>query len=458
MVDLEALYARLPVTLQNAACSIEGWRIERSRLGREFSGVRAAVDRRSELSQENAALFRDARLRAFLAHAFASVPFYKAQLTDLGLDINEINGLRDLSTLPILEKATVQANGADFVSTAIPERERVRLHTSGTTGGGLRFYSTVKAVREQWATYWRYWGWHGLDRSQLCAYFGGRSVVPADQTAPPFWRTSIPQKRLLFSAHHMSPDNLDAYLSELRRRRPPWLHGYPSLIALVAAHLLSTGSDLGYSVRWVTAGAENLTPHQASIIEHAFGVRPRQHYGSTEAVAQFSECEVGSLHVDEDFAAVEFVPDGEGRTRVIGTNMTNLATPLIRYDVGDLADVSEAPCQCGKPGRIVERVDGRLEDYVVRRNGARVAALNHVFKDMVRVREAQLYQNTPGEVTIRVVPAEGFSKEDELLLLSETRKRLGADMIAEIELCSRLARTATGKLRLVVSDLSGSSM
>src|SRR5207244_1585727 len=180
---------------------------------------------------------------------------------------------------------------------------------------------------------------------------------------------------------------------------------------------------------------------------------PRQHYGSTEAVAQFSECELGTLHIDEDFAAVEFVDDADGRPRVVGTNLTNLATPLLRYDVGDIARVSSRACPCGKPGRAVERLDGRLEDYVVLKNGARVAALNHIFKDMTQIREAQLYQRSPGEVTIRVVPTISYTDADESRLIGEARKRLGAEMAIEIERVASLPRTRSGKLSLVVSDV-----
>jgi phenylacetate-CoA ligase len=255
----------------------------------------------------------------------------------------------------------------------------------------------------------------------------------------------------MFSAHHLSPANLPSYVDELRRRRPPWVHGYPSLIAVVAAHLVATGTDLGYPVRWVTTGAENLLPQQRTVIEQAFGVTPRQHYGSTEAVAQLSECPLGRLHVDEDFAALECVADDAGRTRILGTNLSNPATPLIRYEVGDLVTLADTACSCGRPGRIVAALDGRQEDYVVTRSGARVAALNHVFKDLVRVREAQLVQDRAGHVTIRVVRGDGYSAADDDLLRREAAQRLGAEMEISIEHAEQLARTETGKLRLVVS-------
>src|SRR5690606_37537012 len=178
-------------------------------------------------------------------------------------------------------------------------------------------------ICEQWAIWWRYRRWHGIEPGTWCAYFGGRSLVPFKASKPPFWRYNIPARQVMFSAYHMSPENLRAYVDELRRRRLPWIHGYPSLLAVLAAYILDEGLDLGYSVRWITLGAENVLPQQVALLEMAFVVRHRQHCGMAEAVANISECELGCLHVDEDFAAVEFLPypNGAGE-RVIGTNLS----------------------------------------------------------------------------------------------------------------------------------------
>lgn len=189
-------------------------------------------------------------------------------------------------------------------------------------------------------------------------------------------------------------------------------------------------------------------------MQEAFGVAPTQHYGTAEAVANMSECERGALHVDEDFAAVEFAPnpDGPGH-KVIGTNFTNPATPLVRYDVGDVVTLADEACPCGRPGRVVTSIDGRQEDYVILGNGSRLGRMDHVFKDMVNVREAQIYQELPGEMTVRVVRGDGYSDEDEDSLLREARKRVGDRMSIDVKYVDHLKRSPTGKLRFVVSDI-----
>lgn len=454
-MNKENIYLRLPTLLQNVFCSIEGERIKRSRYNRAFRALLAAAEERSFWSRERIQEYRNQQLQTFVHHCATTVPFYRRRFQESGISPNQIRTLEDLQCLPILTKSEVQEHYAELISDVVPKQQQVIAHTSGTTGGGLRFATTLEAMQKQWATWWRYRGWHGIDLETWCGYFGGRSVVPLPQAQPPFWRSNYPGKQILFSAYHMSPHYLDAYINAIRRKQPPWLHGYPSLLTLLATHLLESKIDLGYEIRWITIGAENLLPQQSTLIERAFGVLPIQHYGCAEAVANISQCDYGALHVDEDFAAVEFVPNPySAGYKIIGTNFTNPAVPLLRYDVQDIVDLAyEQICPCGRPGRIVTQIDGRQEDYVVLKNGSRLGRMDHVFKDMIHIKEAQIYQKMPGEITLRIVRSPNFTQTDSELLLQETQKRVGNDTSIQIEYVDQLKRSRTGKLRFVVSEI-----
>jgi phenylacetate-CoA ligase len=121
--------------------------------------------------------------------------------------------------------------------------------------------------------------------------------------------------------------------------------------------------------------------------------------------------------------------------------------------VQDIVSLSDRPCPCGRPGRILTNIDGRKEDYIVLASGARLGRLDHVFKDMVHIREAQLYQERPGELTVRIVPGERYSAAEEERLRRELIMRVGVDTLLSIEYVGRLERSSTGKLRFVVSHV-----
>jgi phenylacetate-CoA ligase len=260
---------------------------------------------------------------------------------------------------------------------------------------------------------------------------------------------------VLYSGYHLGPSYLDAYVMHLRQSGVRWLHGYPSNVALLASHMLDRGYSLEDQISVVTLAAENLTDHQRASIAAAFGVTPYQHYGNAEAVANASECPYGTFHVDEDFAHVEAISRAADEvSALVGTNFTNSAFPLIRYDMGDVGTLTEQSCPCGRAGRALASVDGRLEDAIVLPSGARVGRLDHIFKDLVRIREAQIYQPEVSTIALRVVRGDGYTALDERKLLSEARQRLGDDPKISIEYVERLPRTRTGKLRMVVSDIA----
>jgi phenylacetate-CoA ligase len=170
---------------------------------------------------------------------------------------------------------------------------------------------------------------------------------------------------------------------------------------------------------------------------------------------------MGNLHVDEDYSYVEFLPidDVSNQYRLIGTNWSNHAFPLLRYDTGDLVTIStERTCPCGRPGRLVDEIDGRKEDYVLLPNGVKVGRLDHIFKDLIHVQEAQFRQNHPKRVEIWVVKGQGYDEcGEESQLLLETRKRLGHDINIQIRYVNSIERTKSGKLRFVVSNLDSST-
>ena len=453
-MQLENIYVRSPWFLRYLIVNMESCRIQRSRYSRAFWTMLEKVESRKRCSESEISSYRDARLSLFIKHSVETVPYYRRKFLELGIDPNSIRTLQDLGSLPILSKKDVQEHIQEMKSEAIPRRNCISAHTSGTTGAGLQFGSTKEAVNELWAVWWRSHRRHGIEPRTWCGYFGGRPIVPSKVDHPPYWVYAQPGRQILFSGHHIGSKTVKAYVSELNRSQPPWLHGYPSTLALLGSLILDSGLTLGYQPRWVTLSSETLLPHQVEIIRKAFGVRPIQDYGLTEAVACASECELGNLHVDEDFAAVEFLYDRDREGyRIIGTNFTNLATPLLRYDTGDLASLAEGKCNCGNPGRVIARIDGRQEDYVVLANFMYVGRMDHVFKDISGVREAQINQNIPGKIEIRIVTGKEYSATEEKAIYMELEKRFGNLLEVNLRYVDSLPRSKNGKLRLVVSDI-----
>jgi phenylacetate-CoA ligase len=459
-MDLESFYYRLPIAFQNVAASFIGGRIQRRRYPPGFEDLEKRIDHQQWFAGDRLRSYQEERLRNVLRSASHS-PYWKKIFQDYQLNTSFNNPFEELAKLPVLSKDVIKRNIRDFYNPTIAKQKLVSRHTSGTTGGGLVFHETPLAEQECWATWWRYRQWHGITRDTWCGYFGGRSIVPVHWNKPPFWRINRPGKQVLFSTYHLTPDTCELYLGYIRERNIRWLHGYPSMLSLFAAYLQGKNIRANGVLDIITTGAESLLPHQSETILRTFGCELRQHYGQAEGVANISECPMGNLHVDEDYSYVEFLPidDVSNQYRLIGTNWSNHAFPLLRYDTGDLVTIStERTCPCGRPGRLVDEIDGRKEDYVLLPNGVKVGRLDHIFKDLIHVQEAQFRQNHPKRVEIWVVKGQGYDEcGEESQLLLETRKRLGHDINIQIRYVNSIERTKSGKLRFVVSNLDSST-
>jgi phenylacetate-CoA ligase len=459
LFNREKLYLSLPVALQNAIVSMEGRRLVKRRYDATFEEILRNTCKNNLLTRDGLLRLQRARLRAIIQSA-TTTSFWRDRFKKFTIDVNAGDLEFEIGKLPVLTKEEVKNSPGGLVCRNIAE-ETVLSHTSGTTGSGLVFPVTLTAEREQWAVWWRYRRLHGIDRNNWCGYFGGRSIVPLSQNRPPFWRVNKPGRQLMFSAYHLSRNTTAQYVKALVNHEIAWLHGYPSILALIAQYVIELKIQELPPIRIISTGAESLLPQQKEIIQEAFNARVVQHYGQAEGVANISECEHGSMHVDEDYSLVEFVPveNQPGSFRIVGTNWTNPAFPLIRYDTGDIATLSEAGCSCGSSWRVVSSIDGRKEDYLVLPNGVRIGRLDHIFKDLVYVREAQIVQSQINEAVFKVVKGSGYdSSGEEQKLLKEARQRLGDEIKISIEYVDKITRTRSGKLRFVISEIESGKL
>lgn len=446
------IYRKLPTVLQNLAVSMSGWRWDRIRYGNGFDTVLSDLLRRDGWSNDEVQEFQLARLLAFVRRAASTVPYYKKKFKELGVDISGVRTLKDYAKLPILTRKEVHEHMGEFQSVGMRKGALLQTFTSGTTAPAISFHQTKESKREQWAVWWRHWLRHGLPLGTWVGAFGRQMHVESSVEKSPFWRVNSFGKTVHFSIYHLSDENLPHYIKEISRRRLPWLLGYPSAISLLAGKMIEIGRTL-HQVRWITTSSEKLLNYQREVIEQAFGLNVVDHYGLAEGVANISQCPEGLYHVDEDFAYVEFIPHTElpGLCRIVGTNLSNSASPFLRYDTGDLAVVHDGKCECGLPGRVVSEIFGRQEDVIKFQAGRKIGHLGHLFKGMVNVRESQLVQKGSDQLHLSLVPSSKYSKEDEAKILGRIRTYLGNEMRVEINYVDRIKRSPRGKLRYVIS-------
>jgi phenylacetate-CoA ligase len=452
--SLFELYSKFPVAIQNIACSIAGMKMRRVRYNRDFHDAFDFLKKSQWLSLSDQKTYQDEQLQFIIKHAYDTVPYYREVFDSKKLTPRDFKGVSDLWKLPILDKKTIRKRFKDLQSKSWPKKRFVYGHTGGTTGTSLQLVSDIETQPWQWAVWWRHRDRFDLKLNDPFIVFAGRDVVPLKNMNPPFWRRNIPMHQTYISVHHLTENNLPITADYLCSRKVVYYSGYPSAIYLVARYFLEKSISLPHPPRLVVTGAETLLPHQRYVIEKAFDTEIADQYGASEQCGNISECEKHTYHVDMEFGNIEFL-EMEGMPsdvrRIVCTGFKNMAMPLIRYEIGDIATVSDAICPCGRKSPTVKKIDGRIESYVITPDGRYLGRLDFLFKDSKNIEEAQLVQEDISSITVRIVKSTKYNINDEKLLIKDLRKYLGDEIIIHLDYIDSIPRETNGKFRQIIS-------
>lgn len=433
MIPGKGIYDKLPVWAQTISANVASARLYRRKYGADFHRYLGQLEANEKKSRDQLEAEQQRAIRDLLAYAVARVPFYREQ--NLPLD--------DIRAWPVIDKQTVAAAPEKFLSDEFAPDTLMSINTSGTTGTPLTVWFTRQSHEMEMAFRWRHKAWAGCPFLSRGVYVSGHTVVPPNQSRPPFWRHDYVEKRLLCSSYHLTNEHRPQYLAAIEKFAPDFLHGYPSSLYFLAH------GEVRVRPKAVFTASETLLTFQRRAIERAFGAKAFNWYGNTEFTCNIVECAAGNLHYRTDYGALELLADGT----MIVTGLHNRAMPLIRYKVGDRATAKAGTCACGCGFPLIENIEGRVEDYVRTPDGRFVGRLDHLFKDTHHVREAQVMQTQLDELVLRIVRADGFNADDENIVRQEARLRLGDRMRLRFEFVDRIERTAAGKFRFIVSQL-----
>lgn len=415
-------------------------------------------------SQERIAALRDRRVRDIVRYGAATVPYYKRLFAQLKLDPREIRGAGDLRLLPVLEKAQVRANPRDFVSTAPEARDAVRFTTSGATGEPTEFWHDAGSVLADVARKERErMPIRSLDgvpylyrtcslRSARSGVVSGRKYIQSRMFLPFFGLLLEPGVEL----------SAELTAQEINRFKPHVITGHGMMIDTFFKAVHAGGWNL-WRPRVVIYASEEMTPQGRDLIERRFRIPVWTLYNAIESFRIGFSCEASKgIHLHEDLCHVRVLrrdgmdaePGESGEVTI--TNLVNRATVLVNYRLGDLARLSTKECSCGRTLRMMESLDGRVEDVIFLASGRTLppcfvaSTFNH-FRD---VRQYLFIQHGPLEFEVKLVLAD-TSPADEMAaqVVAEFRRLLGEDAQVRVTMCDEIPRPAHGKFRYVVSHV-----
>ena len=110
-------------------------------------------------------------------------------------------------------------------------------------------------------------------------------------------------------------------------------------------------------------------------------------------------------------------------------------------------------CACGWSFPLIEQLVGRIDDSIRLPDGRSVGRLDHLFKGVEGILEAQIRQDRLDAMTMLVVPSATFNDRTRETLQNNARYRLGDAIALEIQLADSIPRTKNGKFKGVVCNV-----
>ncbi len=418
------------------------------------------------LNPEQLAELQWQKLKALLNHAYQNVPYYQNLWRQEGINPEDIRSVSDFTQLPILTKQVVTEH-YDQLRSKVDSGNNITKTTGGSSGVPFKFEITPHSNELRQAVMWRGYGWLGAGLGVRTAYLWGTNV--GEQTTRQKLKDSLYHRfynRMMLNSFNLNADNLQDYVDSLNQYKARAMVCYVAPLTTLAQYINEQGVKV-HSPDAILTGAEPLYEFQRQEIQKAFQCPVYNTYGCREVMLIAAECKrQNGLHINMDHLVVEVTNESgsflagrdftEQQTGdILITDLSNWGMPLIRYQNGDLATLTDRKCGCGNPLPLMDSVDGRSLDVIVAPNGARLPGefFPHLLKEYEAIKKFQVVQDTESSITIKYVTDQADMTDVQSNIRAELDKYTQGTLAIEYVSVDEIPLTVSGKHRVVINQL-----
>lgn len=405
----------------------------------EIVKIVQALRKSQYFSPDKLQSLQNAELGKIVQHHYKNTSSFKERLDANNLTVSQISTIDGLKKLAPITKRDIQQAGHNFLCVNVPQSHKPvsTAKTSGRTGEPIEITKTRINQLLYWALTLRDHEWWDRDpkhrltsiRATNQKYSEGDSwggaasmfTVTGQAQAIPLNTPIHEQLELL---HKFQPDHLLVHAGILTAFCTEWERsGYNLKLKHIRNIGETVSGDLKQRVKAIT------------------GCHIEDLYSSSEVGCISIECPVsGQHHIMAESLYVEILDDDNQPCksgeigRVVVTDLYNTASPIIRYDIGDLAEVG-TPCECGRHLPTLKSILGRRRGLFIRPDGSRFwpVAGQYAAAKVVQVRQWQIIQHSLDYIEYKIVTDEPLTVEQHEQLLEIFRDKLGFDNIKIVE-------------------------
>lgn len=415
-------------------------------------------------SAEQLLVMQQQQLLMVLNHAVQTVPYYQQCLSELGFRVGQRWDQDLWSKIPILKRQQVQGLSTQLHSQKLPagHDKTFLMQSSGSTGRPVkvlgnevtRFYWDVSTLRDN------LWQQHDF-MQKFAAVRPDRGAKGQERALCKGWGT--PVDWIYQSSPSMvinSRVDVRQQLLWLQEYQPVYLLSLPSNLRELLRLCEQEGVRLP-GLQQVRCFGETVTSALRDRVRKVFGVAVSDIYSSQEVGYMALQCsDHAHYHVQAETMYVEVLDENDQPClpgeigRVVVTPLHNLAMPLIRYEVGDYAEVGEA-CACGRGLPVLKRIVGRTRN-MVRTPEGKCYWPSFPVEDWLKVadiRQFQLRQISLDTIELLVAMDGGMRAQQKKLLEEKLQTSLNYPFKIKFTLVDSIAVQKNGKYEDFISLL-----
>lgn len=379
-----------------------------------------------------------AQLDALVRHAGTHVPYYAKRLRRWKVDTSVPLTWEAFRRIPVLKRAEVQRAGESLYASATPPAHgRVgSAQTSGSSGRPVTLMKTELTLLLWRAVTLRDHLWHRRDMMAPTCHIretGGLRAPPPDGATHATWGSAAEDAFQTGPSHTLSVTaDIASQARWIAARKPRYLLVYPSGLRGLLDHWEATGTA-PRGIEQVRTISETLRPELRDRVQSVLGARLVDLYSSQEVGYIALQCpDHAHYHVQSETIHVEVLrEDGEpcapGEAgRVVVTPLHHFGTPLLRYEIGDGAEVGP-PCPCGRGLPVLTRVLGRIRHMLHFPDGRKVWPTFAVgrFVKLAPIRQWRIVQVALDHLELHLCTTRPVTPEEEQAVVRSILDKLG---------------------------------
>ena len=317
-------------------------------------------------------IFQQQKLLEVLEYVNANSFFYKKLFASKNIDVSKIKTLEDLQLLPVTTKEDLQKNNDDF--RCVPINKIIDFATTSGTLGEPVTFGLTDADLERLA--------YNEAISFDCAGIKQGDIVQLMTTIDRRFMAGLAYflglRKMKVGVIRVGAGIPELQWDSILKYKPTYLITVPSFLLKMIEYAENHGIDYNNSgIKGAICIGESLRNQDfspstlAKKITDKWNIKLFSTYASTEMSTAFTECEHGKGgHHHPELIIVEVldndnnpVKNGESGELTF-TTLGIEAMPLIRFKTGDIVQLHDEPCACGRTTLRVGPVIGRKQQMI----------------------------------------------------------------------------------------------